>query len=85
MLHYRRLDTTFYSDTMFAKVKSLKCNTCSQVFVSKTFVRLQPMPTKADAGRSLRDFAEDVGIANYIVVDGVKEQTGPNRAFMQTV
>ena len=32
MLQYQRLGTTFYSDTMFAKVKSLKCNTCSQVF-----------------------------------------------------
>ena len=85
MLHYQRLDTTLYSNTMFAKVKSLKGNTCSQFFVAKHFVRVQPMPTKADAGRSLRFFAEDVGVPNYIVVDGAKEQTGPNIAFMQTV
>ena len=43
------------------------------------------MPTKADAGRSLRVFAEDVGVQNYIVVDGTKKQTGPNSKFMKTV
>ena len=43
------------------------------------------MPTKADAGRLLRVFAEDVGVPNYIVVGGAKEKTGPNSAFMQTV
>ena len=85
MLHYRRLDTTFYSDTMFAKVKSLKGNTCSQVFFVENVVRVQLMPTKSDAGISLRVFAEDVGVPNYIVVDGAKEQTGQNSAFMQTV
>ena len=34
MLHDRRLNTTFYSNKMFAKVKSLKGNTCPQVFVA---------------------------------------------------
>ena len=85
MLHYRRLDTIFYSDTMFAKVKSLKGNTCSQVFFAETFLRVQPMPTKANAGRSLRFFVEDVSVPNYIVVGGDKEQIGPNSAFMQTM
>ena len=85
MLHYRRLDTTFYSDTMFAKVKSIKDNTCFQVFFAETFFHVQPMPNKADAGRSLRVFDEDVSIPNYIVVGSAKEQTGPNSAFMKTV
>ena len=85
MLHYRRLDTTFYSDTMFAKVKSLKGNTCSQVFVAENFVCVQPMPNKTDAGRSLRVFDEDVSVPNYIIGDGAKEQTGPNSTFMQIV
>ena len=70
---------------MFAKVKSLKGNTCSQVFVAENFVRVQPMPTKADVGILLWVFAEDVGVPNYIIVDGAKEQTVPNSAFMQTV
>ena len=49
------------------------------------FGRVQPMLTKAGAGRSLRVFAEDVGVPNYIVVSGTKEQKVPNSAFMQTV
>ena len=72
MLQYQWLDTTFYSDTMFAKVKSLKGNTCYQVFVAETFVRVKPMPNKSDAGKSLRVFAEDFGVPNYIVVDSAK-------------
>jgi hypothetical protein len=78
MLHYRRLDTTFYSDTMFSKVKSLKGNICAQVFVAENFVRVHPMTTKADAGRALQVLAEDVGVPNNMVVDGAKEQTGAN-------
>ena len=57
---------------MFSKVKSLKGDTCSQFFVAEKFVRIQPIWTKSDAGRLLRVFAEDVGVQNYIVVDGAK-------------
>ena len=85
MMHYRRLDTTFYSNTMFSKVKSLKGNVCAQVFVAENCVRVQPMTTKADAGRVLQVLAEDVGVPNHILVDGSKEQTGPNTMFMKTV
>jgi hypothetical protein len=85
MLHYRRLDTTFYSNTMFSKIKSLKGNTCAQVFVAENFVQVHPMPTKADAGRALQVLAEDIGVLNHLVVDGAKEQTGGNTDFMKSV
>ena len=85
MLHYRRLDTTFYSDTMFSKVKSLKGNTCAQVFVAEYFVRVHPMPSKANAGRALQVLAEDIGVPNQLVIDGAKEQTGANTDFMKSV
>jgi hypothetical protein len=85
MLHYRRLDTTFYSDTMFSKVKSLKGNSCAQVFVADNFIRVHPMTTKSDAGPALQVLAEDVGVPNHIVVDGAKEQTGAHTDFMKTV
>ena len=70
---------------MFTKIKSLKVNTCPKVFVVEIFVQVQPMPVKADTGILLRVFSEDVGVPNYIVLDGAKEQTGPNSAFMQTM
>jgi hypothetical protein len=85
MLHYRRLGTTFYSDTMFSKVKSLTGNTCAQLFVAENFVRVHPMPTKADAGRALQVLAEDVGVPNHLVVYGAKEETGANTDFMKSV
>jgi hypothetical protein len=85
MLHYRRLDTTFYSDTMFSKVKSLKGSVCAQVFVAENFIHVHPMGTNSDAGRALQVLAEDVGVPNHMVVDGAKEQMGPNTDFMKTV
>jgi hypothetical protein len=80
MLHYRQLDTTFYCDTMFSKVKSLKGNLCAQVFVADNFIRVHPMMTKSDAERALQVLAEDDGVPNHIVVDGAREQTGAHTA-----
>ena len=46
-LHYRRLVTRFYTDTMFSKTKSLKGNTCAQVYTDgEGFVRAYPMTSK---------------------------------------
>jgi hypothetical protein len=70
---------------MFSKVKPLKGNICAQVFVAENFIRVHPMGTKSDAGRALQVLVEDVGVPNHIVVDGAKEQTGPNTDFMKTV
>ena len=70
-LSYRRLNVCFYSDTLFAKVTSLKGNTCAQVFATNDigFVRVHPMSSKSQAGDALKAVAEDIGIPNEIVVD----------------
>ena len=86
-LGYRRLSTRFYTDTLFAKVKSIKGNTCAQVFATNDigFVRVHPMTSKAQAGEALRGLAEDVGVPNEIVCDGAAEQVGPKSDFYKTV
>ena len=86
-LSYRRLNVRFYSDTLFAKVTSLKGNTCAQVFATNDigFVRVHPMSSKSQAGDALKAVAEDIGIPNEIVVDGAAEQVGPKSEFMKTV
>ena len=86
-LSYRRLNTRMYSDTLFAKVTSLKGNTCAQVFTTSDigFIRVHPMNSKSHAGEALQSLAEDVGIPGEIVVDGAAEQVGPKSTFMKTV
>ncbi len=85
-LHHRRLNTTIYTDTMFAKVKSLKSNTCCQIYTDgKGFIWAEPMKRKAEAGDTLRKFIQDVGIPHELRYDGSKEQCGPDSAFQQTI
>ena len=86
-LSYRRLSTRIYSDTLFAKVTSLKGNTCAQIFTTNDigFIRVHPMSSKSQAGEALKSLAEDVGIPNELVVDGAAEQVGPKSDFMKTV
>ncbi len=85
-LHYRRLNTSFYTDTMFSKTKSLKGYTCCQIFTdSKGFIWAEPMKTKGDAGNALRKFIQDVGIPNKLIYDGSKEQCGQGTVFQKTI
>ena len=84
-LRYRRLRATFYTDTLFSKVTSIKGNKCAQVYCSGNFLKVQPMVSKSHVGQSLQDFADDIGIMDELVVDGASEQTGPRSEFMRTV
>ena len=86
-LSYRRLSTRMYSDTLFAKVTSLKGNTCAQVFTTNDtgYIRVHPMHSKSQAGEALQALADDVGIPAEIVVDGAAEQVGPKSEFMKAV
>ena len=51
----RRLSTTWYTDTLFAKCKSVIGNTCAQMFTDgNSFAYVHPMKTKASAGEALQ-------------------------------
>ena len=41
------------------------------------------MASRADAGRSLIDFADDVGIPEMLVTDGASEFTGESTEFVK--
>ena len=63
---------------MFAtkKAKSLRGNTCAQVFVSdKDFVTVYMMKTESDYINTLKEFAKDVGAPDVLVCDASKTQT----------
>ena len=88
MLRYRRLQSVFYSDTMFAlKYKSTRGNSCCQVFVSdKGFIAVYPMKSQEEFKTALHWFCKQVGVPVDLIVDGFSAQKKPEvRRFCEQV
>jgi hypothetical protein len=81
----QRLNDRFYMDTIFSGIKSLRGNTCAQIFTNGKYVHLEPVMKKSQAGEALGSMIDEVGIPEKIVFDGAKEQTGQNSEFMRLV
>ncbi|MGH7974084.1 MAG: hypothetical protein ACREBR_01060, partial [bacterium] len=78
-LKYRRLNATFYSDTMLSSIKSLSGNMYSQIFVNDTnFVYHYPMKLKSQAYEGLQQLIFDVGIPGHLHTDNANEETKGN-------
>jgi hypothetical protein len=56
----KRLNDTFYTDTMFSGMKSLRGNTCAQIFTNGKFVHYEPNVRKSQAGESLNPMINEV-------------------------
>jgi hypothetical protein len=81
----QRLNDTFYTDTMFSGIRSLRGNTCAQVFTNGKYVHMEPGERKSQAGEALGSMIDKVRIPDKIVFDGAKEQTGRKSEFMRLV
>ena len=80
----RRLTTKWYTDTLFAKEKSLLGNTCAQIYTDgKGFTHVYPMERKSEAGDTLQAVSRDIGIPNTIISDNAPEQIGKHSKFQQ--
>ena len=80
--HLRRLNTTFYTDTLFSKGKSIICNNVAQVYTNgQGFVHVDPRTSKSLAGLKLYNLTNNIGIPNTIIFDGAPEQVDPNSDF----
>ena len=66
-----------------SKVQSLLGNKCANVFTQGKFTKVIPMTAKSDAGKSLVDFTDDVGIPERVITDGAGEFTGKNTEFVK--
>ena len=76
--HLRRLNTTFYTDTLFAKCKFVIGNNVAQVYTyGQGFVPVDLCTSKSLAGLTLDNLNENIGIPNTIIYDGSPEQVGP--------
>ena len=88
MLRYKRIQSTFYSDTMFdLNHKSVRQFKCCQVFVSnKGLVAVYPMKPQKYLQTALHWFCKQVGILVSLVVDGHLSQASPTvRRFCDQV
>ena len=86
-LNRKRLNDTFYMDTLFSKVKSLGGYTCAQLIKNGTFTRVYPMESKASVhiAAALTEFIDDVGIPDTLVCDLASEQTGKHAEVMKII
>ena len=80
-LHRHRLNTRFYTDTLFSRTTSLAGNKCAQVFTDGQFTAVYPLTSKADVGQSLAKFIDEVGVPDGLTADLAGEQTGPKTQF----
>ena len=74
---YPRLNSTFFTDTMFATkhAKSLQGNTCCQVFFSNVdYMVVYPMKKEAEYPLALKLFSKEIGAPNILVCDGSNTQ-----------
>jgi hypothetical protein len=70
---------------MFSGIRSLRGNTCAQVFTDRKYVHLEPGERKSQAGEALGSMIDKVDIPNKIVFNGAKEQPGKKSEFMRLV
>ena len=47
------------------------------------FVEIYPMIKKANVGQVLKTFVMEIGVAEELTVDGLKEQNIPENEFME--
>ena len=76
MLKWPRLQSTFYTDTLFGKITSLRGNKCAQIYATSFgFVAAHPIPSKGDAHLTLDEIFRTVGIPSSMIPDNAKELT----------
>ena len=74
-MRFPNLASKYYSDTMFTKQTSVRQNRMAQIFTDgKGDTHLYPLKRKAQVGRSLMSFIQDVGVPRDLVTDGAKEE-----------
>ena len=83
----RRLNDTYFTDTFFMNVKSLKQNTCGQVYTNGSHTAVYPMldVTQVRVGATLTSFSEDFGIPDTLVADLHASQVGIHTDFRKEV
>ena len=77
-MRFPTIKRPIYSDTAFLQVKSVRLNTCAQLYTDCLgYDHFYPMRKRSEAGYSLESFVQDnQWIPRTIVTDGAMEQQG---------
>ena len=70
---------------MFLTHKSIKKETCSQVFTNTSMVWTYPMQSKSQADKALNALKQDIGVPKRLIFDGLMEQCILNTEFMKFI
>ena len=70
-------------DTLIAGIKSITQKTVANVFTQGKYIAVYPMLTKANAGNSLVDFTDEVGIPQVLMTDLASEFSGQHTDFVK--
>ena len=82
-LHRPRLPGMWFVDTLIAGVKSLTGKTVANVFTQGKYVAVYPLPSRQEAGHSIVDFTDEVGVPQFLMTDQAGEFTGENTEFVK--
>jgi hypothetical protein len=76
-LRFPTLNLQIYTDTLFARKRSVRGYTCAQIFTDgRKFFRVYPLNRKGDAHHDFTAFIQEVGIPRNCWSDGAKEERG---------
>ena len=84
----KRLSGKFSTDTLWGKTKSLRGNTCTQIYSHKCGFNSAYHMNKANnenVGHSLTSFISDFGAPEHLTYDGAAVQTGKHTLFQDTI
>jgi len=75
MLRYSRLACDMFTDTLFAKVKSVRGCNMAQMFVSDfNYLYIGLLRTRSEFPQALKHFFKRNGVPHSLIADGAKEQ-----------
>ena len=82
--HLWRLNIILYTDTLFAKCKSIIGKNLAQVYIDgQSFVYVDLSTSKSLARLKLENLTENIEITNTIIYDGAPEKFSPNSDFQK--
>jgi hypothetical protein len=74
-LKFPTIGGTWYTDTAFANVKSIRGMKCSQIWTNSLgFDHFHPLEAERDVHQSLSRFIQEVGIPNLVISDDSNAQ-----------
>ena len=82
-LHQKRLKGTWYVDTLISKVKSIIVNTAANVYTHGNFAKVYPIMALREAGQSIIDFNDNVGVPEMLLTEGAGAFTGRITDFLK--